>query len=124
VAVLLLLVAIAAFATRGLNFGLDFTGGSVAELSFAQPVEADEVRQRLEQAGYEDAVVQTLGTRTDLVVRLQPREGQDVEQTGSAIRTAVETPDNPVQLTRSDFVGPQVGKELAENGVLAVLFVL
>lgn len=124
VAGLLLVVAIAALAIRGLAFGLDFTGGSVAELRFAQPVEADAVRERLEQAGYDDAVVQTLGSRTELVVRLQPREGQGVEQTGSAIRAAVNTPENPVTLTRSDFVGPQVGKELAENGVLAVLFVL
>ena len=124
IALLLLVATIAAFAVRGFNFGLDFTGGSVAELAFTHPVDVDAVRERLEQAGYDDAVVQTLGSRTELVVRLQPREGHDVEQTGSAIQAALNSQENPVSLTRSDFVGPQVGKELAENGVLAVLFVL
>ena len=124
VALVLLVVTIGAFVTRGLSFGLDFTGGSIAELQFQQPVDVDQVRQRLEQAGYDNDTVQTLGTRTELVVRLQPREGHDVEQTGSAILAAVTTPANPATLERSDFVGPQVGRELAENGVLAVLFVL
>ena len=124
IALVLLVVTIGAFVARGLNFGLDFTGGSVAELQFQQPVDVDQVRQRLEQAGYDNATVQTLGTRTELIVRLQPREGDDVEQTGSAILAAVTTPANPASLERSDFVGPQVGRELAENGVLAVLFVV
>jgi len=124
IAVAMLLVVIGAFLARGLNFGLDFTGGSMAELRFAEPVDVDAVRERLEAAGYDNASVQTIGARNELMVRLQPREGHSVEQTGSAILAAVNTTENRATLVRSDFVGPQVGRELAENGVLAVLFVL
>ncbi len=124
VAVILFIAAVTFLATRGLNFALDFTGGTVAELKFEKPADLDQFRSRLEAQGYPGAVVQSFGSERDVVVRLQSSEGQDnITQTGDAVLTVLNTPDNPATLVRSDFVGPQVGKELAQNGVLALVFV-
>jgi preprotein translocase subunit SecF len=125
IASLVLLVAAAGLlATRGLNYALDFTGGTVAEMKFEKPVDLDQVRERLEAEGYTGAIVQAFGSETDIVVRLQPQAGQaNAAQTGGAVLEAVASPDNPGQVVRSDFVGPQVGAELAWNGLLAVVFV-
>jgi preprotein translocase subunit SecF len=123
ISIALLLVVVGAFATRGLNFALDFTGGTAVELAFEREVDLGTLRGKLEAAGYEGAVVQTFGSGTDVLVRLQPREGQQAEQTGSAVLDTLQTADNRARLVRSDFVGPQVGEELATDGLLAVLFV-
>jgi preprotein translocase subunit SecF len=124
IAALLIIGSIALLATRGLNFALDFTGGTVAELKFEKPVDLDQVRSALEEKGYDGAIVQTFGTESDIVIRLQPQAGQaNAEQTGGAVLQAVQLPDNPGQVLRSDFVGPQIGAELAYNGILAVVFV-
>ena len=121
---LLLVATVALLATKGLNYALDFTGGTVAELRFEKPVDLDGVREALEEAGYAGAIVQAFGSETDIVIRLQPQAGQaNAAQTGGAVLEAVALPDNPGQVVRSDFVGPQVGAELAYNGVLAVIFV-
>ncbi len=124
VSVVLLLVSLGALAVRGLSFALDFTGGSVVELKFERAVELPVLRERLEEAGYRGAVVQTFGAETDVVVRLQPRTDQEnSEQTGGAVLEVLTSPEAPARLVRSDFVGPQVGAELAYNGMLAVVFV-
>ena len=124
VTVLLLVGAVGLLAARGLNYALDFTGGTVAELIFQKSVDLDEMRERLHDNGYEGAVVQSFGSENDVVVRLQPRDGQqNAQQTGAAVLEVASTPDNPGELVRSDFVGPQVGAELAYNGILAVVFV-
>ena len=120
----LLAAACGMLALQGLNYALDFTGGTVAELKFEKPMDLDVVRERLEAEGYAGAIVQAFGSETDIVVRLQPQAGQaNAAQTGGAVLDAVSTPDNPGQVVRSDFVGPQVGAELAWNGLLAVVFV-
>lgn len=125
ISILLILAAVVLLSVRGLNFALDFTGGTVAELKFTKPADLDGIREKLDAAGYPGAVVQSFGSETDVIVRLQPREGQvNAEQTGGAILSAVASPDNPGTVVRSDFVGPQVGKELATNGILAVVFVM
>lgn len=124
IAVALLVIAIGALATRGLNFALDFTGGTVVELKFDKEADVGDLRERLTKAGYADAVVQTFGASNDIVVRLQPEDGQaNADKTGDSVLAAVQSTDNPAKLTRSDFVGPQVGKELASQGVVAVIFV-
>ncbi len=123
--IVMLLGSIALLPLRGLNYALDFTGGTVAELKFAQPANLDAIREKLEAAGYPGAVVQSFGSESDVIVRLQPRDGQvNAEQTGGAILSAIAVPENPGTVVRSDFVGPQVGKELATNGILAVVFVM
>lgn len=121
--------ALVLLATKGFNFALDFTGGTATELKFEQPVDVEQVRERLEAAGFEGAVVQTFGSGNDIVVRLQPEEvveGKPAltgEQGGAAILAAAQTADNPGVVLRSDFVGPQIGNELAVNGIYAALFV-
>ena len=119
-----ILGSIVLIATRGLNFGLDFTGGTLVELKFDQPASVEDVRGKLAAAGFNRPVVQTFGSQNDIVVRLQTDpEKTNADQTASAILAAVSSPDNSASVTRSDFVGPQVGKELAENGLLALVFV-
>ena len=127
VAALLLLVSIGAMGTKGFNFALDFTGGTVTELRFERPVDLDDARARLEAAGYESPQVQTLGSGNDLLVRLQPRDGAGegaAQRTADDVVAAVATADNPGTIVKSDFVGPQVGEELALNGIYAALFVV
>jgi len=127
VAAALLLTAMGAIAVNGFNFALDFTGGTVTELRFEQPVDVDDVRTQLVEAGYESPQVQTLGSGNDLLVRLQPKVGDDAEgttRTADDVLRAVSTPANPGTVIKSDFVGPQVGDELALNGIYAMLFVV
>ena len=126
VTLLLLAIAIGSMATRGFNFALDFTGGTVTELQFPQPVDVDDVRARLEAAGYDSPQVQTLGSGNDLLVRLQPKQDDDpaaANRTADDVLDAVSEPGNPGTVVKSDFVGPQVGEELAWNGIYAMLFV-
>ena len=128
VAVFLAVGAIAAMAINGFNYALDFTGGTVVELRFQKPAEVDGVRERLAAAGYESAQVQTFGSGSDLLVRLQPHEGKvDSEtnnRTAQAVLQAASLPDNAAKIMRNEFVGPQVGKELALNGLYALIFVV
>lgn len=129
IALLMLVVAVGAIAAKRFNFALDFTGGTVTELRFERPVEVDDIRSRLEVAGYGNAQVQTFGSGNDLLVRLQPKasgeQGSDVTQsTTQDVQRALAMPDNPVTVLRSEFVGPQIGKELAVNGVWALIFVV
>ena len=126
IAAALLVVAVAAMATRGFNFALDFTGGQVTEMRFERPVDVDAVRARLAAAGLEGAQVQTLGSGNDLLIRLAAREtqGKAGATIGESVRQAASTPGNPGQVMRSEFVGPQVGRDLAINGVWALLFVV
>ena len=130
VALLLMLVAIGAIAFKGFNFALDFTGGTVTELRFEQPVDVDDVRARLDVAGFRGAQVQTFGSGNDLLIRLQPQAdgGEEIaavdSDTALEVQRAVSTADNPGQVLQSEFVGPQIGKELAINGIWALIFVV
>ena len=128
---LLILVSIGSIATRNFNFALDFTGGTVTELRFEQPVDIAAARERLAEAGYGEAQVVSFGSGNDLLVRMQldgEAGGADNvaanARAAQEITRAVSTPDNPGKVMRSDFVGPQVGKELALNGIWAVIFVV
>jgi preprotein translocase subunit SecF len=106
-------------AGRTFNYALDFTGGTVTELHYNKPANVDMVRGRLEAAGMKGVQVQTIGSRNDLLVRLQTGHG-----TADDILSAVNDQQNPVKVTKSDFVGPQVGRDLAINGLYAALFVI
>jgi preprotein translocase subunit SecF len=118
----LILVSLALLAIRGLNLGIDFTGGVVLELSFPQAVDLDRVRATLAEAGHGDASVQSFGTARDVLVRLLPKEGADVNQVGQDVLAALRSDEPAVQLRRTEVVGAQIGKELAEQGALAALF--
>jgi preprotein translocase subunit SecF len=127
--VLLLVVAIGAMATKGFNFALDFTGGVGVELRYDKAPDVDDVRASLEKAGFDSAVVQTFGAGTDLLVRLQaPKKegttGADTESIGDAVAKAASLPGNAAEKRSSAEISPQVGKELAQNGIYAMLFVV
>ena len=122
--VVLLALSIGSLMTRGLNFGLDFTGGVLLELSYGEAVELADVRERLASGGFGDALVQNFGTARDVLIRVLPREGADSAQVGEQIISLLRAGNERVELRRVEFVGPQVGEELTERGGLAMLFAL
>ena len=109
-------------AVRGLDFGIDFTGGVVIELAFPEAAEIDRVRTALADAGYGEASVQSFGTAHDVLVRVLPEEGRDVNQVSEGVLAAIRSYAPGVELRRTDAVGAQVGRELAEKGALAAIF--
>ncbi|HEX9772617.1 MAG TPA: protein translocase subunit SecF [Steroidobacteraceae bacterium] len=109
-------------AVRGLNFGIDFTGGVVIELAFPQSADLEKVRGALASAGYGEASVQSFGTSKDVLVRVLPEEGKDVNQVSQGVLAAIQSYAPAVELRRTEVVGSQVGRELAEKGALAALF--
>ncbi|RFA30495.1 protein translocase subunit SecF [Alkalilimnicola ehrlichii] len=124
VSVVLLVASIALLATRGLNFGIDFTGGTVIEVGYPQAVELDRVRGALDEAGFDDAAVQHFGTAREVMVRLPPIEGVDNAALSNQVLRALQDDTEGVQLRRVEFVGPQIGEELTEQGGLAMLYAL
>jgi preprotein translocase subunit SecF len=122
VSAIMILTSLISLGVRGINFGIDFTGGVVLELAFPQAADLEKVRGALGAAGYGEAVVQSFGTTRDVLVRLLPEEGQDVNRLGQSVLAAIQGYEPGVELRRTEVVGPQVGQELAEKGALAVLF--
>ena len=123
VSVVLLLISIGAIAIRGLNYGLDFTGGVLLEVSYSSPVELTAVRTALEQAGYEEVTVQTFGSVSDIMIRLPPvADAEAGTALGVAVLDVLRMQDPNVRLQRNEVVGPQVGQDLSEQGALAMLF--
>ena len=123
-AAVLMFVALAGLVFKPMNYALDFTGGTVTELTFQQPVEVEQVRQRLEAAGYHGAEARTFGSDREIVVRLPLRKAGEKQVSGIDVQQSAGTTGNAATLVRSDFVGPQIGKELAINGIYAALFVV
>jgi preprotein translocase subunit SecF len=122
---LLLLVSIGSLATRGLNFGIDFTGGTLVELGYSVDVDLGDVRRALDEAGYGGATVQHFGTPRDVLIRIAPRaDVSSADLSTEVLRTLREAADEQVELRRVEFVGPQVGDELTEAGGLAMLYAL
>ncbi|MBN8280123.1 MAG: protein translocase subunit SecF [Gammaproteobacteria bacterium] len=109
-------------AVRGLNFGIDFTGGVLLEVGYPGPANLADVRSRLAKGGFGDAQVQNFGTARDVMIRVLPREGQNNQQEADKILAVLKAGDPAVELRRTEFVGPQVGDELSEQGALAGLF--
>ncbi|KKD01549.1 MULTISPECIES: protein translocase subunit SecF [Photobacterium] len=118
----MIIASISVVLTKGMNWGLDFTGGTLIEVGFEQPADLAQIRDSLEVAGFGDAIVQNFGTARDVMVRLQPREGVAGETLGNQILDALrEGTHQSVEMRRIEFVGPNVGDELAEAGGLAIL---
>lgn len=125
VSILLFVVSIGALLTRGLNLGIDFTGGTLIELGYTKPVELTEVRSALVAGGYGDAVVQHIGSAREVMVRVPPRVGMTSASLSNKVHAALQqAAGETLELRRVEFVGPQVGKELLENGGLAMLYAL
>ena len=121
--ILLTLASIFFIVTKGLNLGLDFTGGISAEINYAQPVNQTAVTQALAEAGFKDAVVQTLGSNKDLIVRM-PVQEHEVEDLNKTITQAVQLPNNTAVVHKVDAVGGQVGNELYIRSAGAVALAL
>jgi preprotein translocase subunit SecF len=121
-----LLLCILAMLIRGFNLGLDFTGGTVLEVGYQNPAELSDVRAALEAKGFTGATVQHFGTRSDVLIRLAPEAGEEAsaELSDNVFQALSEAAGGQVELRRVEFVGPQVGEELREQGGLAVLFAL
>jgi len=121
----LIVLALLSVGVRGLNFGIDFTGGTLIEVSFPNSVDLSAVRQSLGKAGFEQAVVQHFGSTRDVLVRIAPREGvSKAELSSDALRALGDAHQGKINLRRVEFVGPQVGRELTESGGLAMLVAL
>ncbi len=122
--ILITVASIFFIATKGLNLGLDFTGGIAAELNYAKPVEATDVSAALAKAGFRDPVVQTLGSNRDLMVRMPVQSEMKAEDMNNVINKAVQLPDNAAVVHKVDVVGGQVGNELYLRSAGAVALAL
>ena len=118
------LLSVAFLGLRGLNLGLDFTGGTLVEVGFETSVDPAAVRARLESSGFVDGVVQHFGTDRDILVRMPPQPGTDQATLGDRILAAVQEDSPGAVMRQSNFVGPVVGEELAESAGLAILTAL
>ena len=123
ISVLLIVVSLASLATRGLEFGIDFTGGILLEVEYPQAADLDLIRGDLATAGYDGAQVQLFGAENVVLVRLPPQEGA-VEAIREQLQQVLHANDADTELRRVESVSPQVGSELAEQGALAMIFAL
>ncbi len=122
---LLIAVSIGSLLFRGLVLGLDFTGGTLIELGYPEPIDVGFVRKSLAEGGFADAGVQHFGTSLDLIVRLSPRPGEQSAELSNRVLAVLQAADqSTVEIRKVDYVGAQVGDELTDQGGLAMLFAL
>ncbi len=119
--IILLLISIGSLVVRGLNFGLDFTGGAQIELGFDEAADVGNIRTTLEDAGYRDVAVQFFGSSTDVLIRLQEDNNPTL---GEEILALVQETREDASLRRNEYVGPQVGEELANQGGIGMIVAL
>ncbi|WP_407275898.1 protein translocase subunit SecF [Halothiobacillus sp. DCM-1] len=124
ISVILLLASLASLATRGINFGLDFTGGVVIEVGYPKAANLDSIRALLKKNQFNEAVVQYFGTSESVMIRLPPAKSENQNQLADHVLAALKTEEPGVQMRRVEYVGPAVGKELFNSGALAMLTVL
>jgi len=123
--VLLLLASIGSLVTQGLNFGIDFTGGTMIEIAYQEQAKLDTIRTTLEQNGYGDAIVQNFGSIHDVLIRLPVLETENMAELSNEIVATLQSGhESKIDVRRVEFVGPQVGEELTEQGGLAMLYAL
>ena len=123
--IVLILLSIGSVSIQGLNLGIDFTGGTLVEVGYDEPAQLSSIREALTGAGFGDAIAQHFGTSKDVLIRLAPKEGIDSsELSDKAFAALVQAASGEAELRRVEFVGPQVGEELTEDGGLAMLYAL
>ena len=122
----IILIVVSAFSlmTKGLNLGIDFTGGIQIEISFETAPNIENVRSNLAIGGYDDAIVQNSGSSQDLMVRIPPRDSVDNKKIGEDVIGMLQASENSVTLKSSEYISAQVGEELTEQGGLAMIFAL
>ena len=120
---ILMIISIASLATRGLQMGIDFTGGTLIEIGYQKAADLTVLRNTLDEAGFSDATVQNFGTAKDVLIRLKLHEGVSSADLSTKVLEAInKTTAEPASVRRVEFVGPQVGDDLAEDGFLALLY--
>jgi preprotein translocase subunit SecF len=124
ISLLTFLLAVFFLVSRGLHLSVEFTGGTLIELSYAQAADLEKVRSGLGKAGYTDFSVQNFGSSQDVLIRLPLKAEQNTAKIGESVMAALSAEAPGASLRRVEFVGPQVGRELAENGALALLLVV
>ncbi len=120
----LILLSIGSLFTQGLNLGIDFTGGTLIEVGFSDAVELDKVRSAMTGSEFGDASVQYFGSSKDILIRVAPREGKNSAAITTELMAILTAVGSNAELRRQEFVGPQVGEELTEDGGLAMLAAL
>ena len=123
ISLLTFLVAVGALFIKGLNFGVDFTGGTVMEVHYQQAPDVNAIREKMAKVGFADAAVQTFGTSLDVLIGRRIKNGVSSAQLSEQVMSELRKDAADVEARRVEFVGPQVGRELVENGALALLFV-
>lgn len=119
---ILIIISITSLIFRGLNFGIDFTGGTLVEAGYEDSVSLAPIRIQLKEAGFDDAQLQHFGTAKDVLIRIAPREISQGELSSQIL--SVLQQERPVEVRRIEFVGPQIGEELREDGGFAILYAL
>ena len=119
------LLAVFFLATKGLHFSVEFTGGTLMEVSYSEPPALEKLRDALTKEGYPDAQVQNFGSARDVLIRLPNREGVETGKVSEKVMASLAAVEGPkAEMRRVEFVGPQVGKELASDGAMALLLVI
>jgi preprotein translocase subunit SecF len=120
----LLFISLTSLILQGLNFGIDFTGGTLVEVGYTEAIELNKVRSILQDSPFDDAVVKYFGSASDVLIRIAPKEGLNSAAISSEIINLLRNTGQSVDVRRVEFVGPQVGDELTEKGGLAMLYAL
>ena len=123
ISVITFLLAVVSLSTKGLHFGVDFTGGTVMEVGYDKPADLERIRETVTGLGLSDVWVQNFGSAREVLLRLPLKEDVAGAKLSERVLQALRAADSSVELRRVEFVGPQVGRELVENGALALLFV-
>lgn len=124
IAAVSVIVSIAAIAIRGLEFGIDFTGGVLLEVGYPEPADVDGIRQLMDDAGIEDVQVQQFGQPTDVLLRLPPQPGRDSDEIRDRLSDLLAADHPGVEVRRVEIVGPQVGADLREKGATAMIYAM
>jgi preprotein translocase subunit SecF len=124
ISIALFVAAVAFLAIRGLHFSIEFTGGTVMEVAYPQAADVEKIRATVGTLGFSEVQVQKFGTSRDVMIRISPEKGVTSQQQSEKVLAALKGVDAGVEMRRVEFVGPQVGKELATDGALALLFVI
>jgi preprotein translocase subunit SecF len=117
------ILAVFFLTTKGLNFGIDFTGGTVMEVHYSQPADLDKIRGKLRDMGMPDALVQNFGSSRDVMIQVPLRENKLGDKLSDKVRGVLKQQDASAEMRRVEFVGPQVGKDLVNNGSMALFLV-
>ena len=124
ISAVIIVICLGSIIFRGFNFGIDFTGGTLVEVNYPSSVELNQVRNLLENSEFRGAVVQYYGTSRDVLIRLAPRKDLNSAQISNRILNLLESEGQKVEMRRVEFIGAQVGEELAEDGGLAMIYAL